>query len=231
MSDDPALPQDQGSLTVDGRTNQAGVGRAKPQDMAVLCLIICSCLHDPLIGVAGQKLYQLCVSSKLRSLDWNHLSRYKPEVNYDTTQQPPAPIMDSGLATKAHDWLKGWIDKYWDEPGKDRPPFRPCAGLIRRPDVVTVIDPTRPPTQDNLEDVIEIKFPGDEMSVEQIRDYTAITGKEPVLLKSKECKCSKQEQPQENGVPVEIEQLAPLATMAAWLAFLASGGRTPLPAR
>ncbi|WP_428960112.1 hypothetical protein ACQR53_04660 [Xanthomonas oryzae] len=99
MSDDPALPQDQGSLAVDGRTNQAGVGRAKPQDMAVLCPIICSCLHDPLTGVAGQKLYQRCVSSKLRSLDWNHLSRYKPEVNYDMTQQPPAPIMDSGLAT------------------------------------------------------------------------------------------------------------------------------------
>ncbi len=58
------------------------------------------------------------------------------------TQQPPAPIMDSGLATKAHDWLKGWIDKYWDEPG--RTVHRSArAGLIRRPDVVTVIDPTR----------------------------------------------------------------------------------------
>ncbi|MFC7519355.1 VRR-NUC domain-containing protein [Xanthomonas populi] len=160
MSEDPALPQDQGSLAVDGRSNQAGVSRAKPQDMAVLCPIICSCIRDPLTGVAGQKLYQMCVSGKLRSLDWYHASRYKPEVNYDMTQQPPAPIMDSGLATKTHDWLKGWIDKHWGDPAKGRPPFRPRAGLIRRPDVVTVIDPARPPTQDNLEDVIEIKFPG-----------------------------------------------------------------------
>lgn len=231
MSDDPALPQDQGSLAVDGHTNQAGVGRRQAAGHGGTVPIICSCLHDPLTGVAGQKLYQLCVSSKLRSLDWNHLSRYKPEANYDMTQQPPAPIMDSGLATKAHDWLKGWIDKYRDDPNKDRPPFRPRAGLIRRPDVVTVIDPTRPPTQDNLEDVIEIKFPGDEMNRTQRNDYARIAGKDPVLLKSEECKCSKQEQPQKNGIPVEIEQLAPLATMAAWLAFLASGGRTPIPAR
>ena len=46
-----------------------------------------------------------------------HRSPFKPEVNYDMTKEPPAPIMDSGMDTKAHDWLPGFIKKWWEELG------------------------------------------------------------------------------------------------------------------
>jgi hypothetical protein len=68
----------------------------------------------PSIGSEGQTLKQQCVSGRLKSADAlaDHQSPYKAEVNYDMTQDPPAPIMDSGIVTKSHAYLPGWIQKY-----------------------------------------------------------------------------------------------------------------------
>lgn len=53
--------------------------------------------------------------------------------------------------------LPGWISKYWDED-PEHPPFKPGKGMIRRPDVIIVQNPNRPPTQDNIKQVVEMKF-------------------------------------------------------------------------
>jgi VRR-NUC domain len=63
--------------------------------------------------------------------------------------------------------------------------------MIRRPDVVIVNDPTRPPTQDNIKQVVEIKFPPDTVSREQRRAYADIAGSSDkvVVLGPEDCDC------------------------------------------
>ncbi|UKE48150.1 MULTISPECIES: VRR-NUC domain-containing protein [Xanthomonas translucens group] len=150
---------------------------------------------------------------------------YHPEVNYDMTQEPPEPIMDKNVATKAHDWLSGWIAKHWGDPERNRPqPFEPKKGYIRRPDIVVTKDMFGPPVQSNIQDVIEIKFPGDRVREGQMEDYALIAGKEPCFLTPDDCACDR---PSPEGKTVEdlVNDLGPAATLIAWIAWLASRGR------
>jgi hypothetical protein len=173
-------------------------GPLRPDDESVLCSAICKCKDTPGIGADGRKLNQMCVSGRLKTLDGIMYGRstYKPEVNYDMTQRPPAPIMSSTDDMQPHGWLSGWIKKHWGDAEAKRPPFQPGSGMVRRPDVVIVEDPNRPPTQDNIRQVIEIKFPGDKLTPGQQRDYTRIAG-DPAkfkLLESSECNCEQVKQ-------------------------------------
>lgn len=145
----------------------------------------------PAIGTGGQKLRQQCVSSRLRSADAisGNQSPYKAEINYDMSRDPPAPIMNSAMATKAHDYLPGWIQKYWPG-GLDG--YTPGVGNIRRPDVVIVNDPSLPPTQDNIKSVVEIKFPPDRRDVKQQEAYARIAGdsSKVALMQPSDCGCT-----------------------------------------
>lgn len=161
------------------------------QDRQALCSTICKCNAMPSVGSKGQMLKQQCVSGRLKAADAlaNHQSPYKAEVNYDMTQDPPAPIMDRGIVTKTHDYLPGWIQKYW--PGGLRD-YTPGIGNIRRPDVVIVRDASQPPTQDNLKNVVEIKFPPDAVDLKQQAAYEEIAG-EPnkvVTIGPSDCGCA-----------------------------------------
>jgi len=189
-------------------------------------------LLTPGVGKDGRSLKQSYVSNRLGELDklLQHRSPFKPEVNYDMTKEPPAPIMGSGIATKAHDWLPGFIKKWWDTPdadGNQRPPFKAGMGMIRRPDVVIVKDPSQPPSQDNIKQVVEIKFPPDAMSREQRDDYVQIAGGESKLVEMgpDDCDCTKQE-PEPSKVPAEAMSAA--AALSALLYMLVTK-RPPPP--
>lgn len=177
-----------------------------PKDKAVLCKAICVCSTQPDTGKDGQNLKQQCVSRNLRTLDssMGYLSPYKPEINYRMDTDPPQPITDSAIATKAHDWLPGWIQKYW--PGGSAG-YTPNTGMIRRPDVVIVNDPSLPPTQDNIKNVVEIKFPPDTASREQMDAYEQIAGDpgKVVTMGPKDCDCS--DEPQEQGLSSKVSEL------------------------
>lgn len=101
----------------EGRTNIVRLRRngLDSEDRQALCGVICRCNSMPSVGVSGQQLKQQCVSGRLKAADAisDHRSPYKAEVNYDMSRDPPAPIMDSGVVTKTHDYLPGWIQKYW----------------------------------------------------------------------------------------------------------------------
>jgi len=161
-----------------------------PQDRRVICSAICKCDAMPSIGSEGQTLKQQCVSGRLRAMDalTDHQSPYKAEVNYDMSKDPPAPIMDSGIATKTHDYLPGWIQKYWPGGLAD---YTPGVGNIRRPDVVIVNDPSLPPTQDNLKSVVEIKFGDDSFTKTQRDAYERIAGDpaKVVAMNPQDCGC------------------------------------------
>jgi hypothetical protein len=217
-----------GGMSLGGRTTTVQINRPKldAYDKAMLCPVICKCEKPPGTGADGRSLKQSCVSNTLRAADkaLDHQSPYKPEVNYDMTKSPPAPIMDKGIATKGHDWLPGWLNKYWPK-GEDDPPFVAGRGLIRRPDVVIVNDPTKPPTQDNIKQVVEIKFPPDNMSPRQEAAYTKIAGDENklVALSPRDCDCWDSEPPSAvpvpNAQPLTAGQIILMVLLGAALAL------------
>lgn len=206
-----------GGMSREGTTTVVKINRPNVDftDKKVLCSAICKCKDTPGTGKDGRSLKQSCVSGRLRELDGilKHRSPYKPEVNYDMTKQPPEPIMNSEVETKPHDWLPGWIKKYWDKPdeqGAQRPPFQAGEGMVRRPDVVIVNDPTKQPSQDNIKQIVEIKFPPDKRNPRQDAAYVRIAGSENklVVMGPEDCDC---DQPDPNPPKIPVEQLGTAA--------------------
>jgi type VI secretion system secreted protein VgrG len=124
------------------------------------------------------------------------MSRIKAEVPYDMSKSPPAPVMSR------------------------KEPERPSRGKhpkgSRAPDVIIVKDPSKPPTQDNLEEVIEVKFPGDNYREGQEAAYDKIAG--PARFETfdpERCGCPnrKQEQQEERRVTAEDVAEAVLLTL------------------
>jgi len=175
-------------------------------DKKVLCSAMCRCQNQPNIGVDGQSLKQVCVSGQLKALDAElfHRSEYKPEVTYDMTKRPPQPIMDRAVETKSRDLWPGWTKSLWPKDTTRPTPYKPNRGYTRRPDVVIVKDPLKPPAQGNIKQVIELKFPGDGFRQGQREDYIVIAGDETkmVPLKLEDCDCNESE-PKNPKIPVE----------------------------
>ncbi|UUM28836.1 VRR-NUC domain-containing protein [Acinetobacter colistiniresistens] len=205
-----------------------GNDQLDPQDKEVICKAICYCDARPNKGKAGHNQYQSCVSERLKELDrfLGHHSPYKPEVNYDMHKNPPEPIMDKGILTKAHDYLPGWIKKYWE---KDKGyPYEAGEGMVRRPDVVIVKDPTKPPTQDNIKQVVEIKFGTDDFGKTQKEEYAKIAGNRHKVkqLDANECDCGNQKDDNAS----EVSTAAAWATaIAGTLLYFISRGKIPRP--
>ena len=186
-------PYPTGGMSPTGTTTPVYINFAEVsgKDKDVLCMAICNCKAVPDIGKKGQSLRQVCVSKLLRKRDFikgNH-SEHKAEINYDMTKHPPVPIMDFDTKTMAHEWLPGWITKHWDED-PTHPMWLPGEGYIRRPDVVIVKDPFKPPTQDNIKQVVEIKFDGDPWGEGQEAAYRSISGPGKLVeLTPAKCSC------------------------------------------
>lgn len=230
MSETPSFAT--GGMSPQGTTTVVGVNkpRIEPDDKKILCNAMCKCDKNPNVGKDGKQLKQACVSERLKSLDklLSYRSPYKQEINYDMTKQPPAPIMDSKIDTKGHDYLPGWIKKRWGSEPEHPSVYKPGTGLIRRPDVVVVKDPLKPPNQDNIKQIVEMKFPPDAITEAQERAYERIAGDEQklVTLEPGDCDCNSRE-PEDPNMPVESLGFA--AGAAAWLAYILSKGKTPRP--
>ncbi|UQY34199.1 VRR-NUC domain-containing protein [Pseudomonas fulva] len=228
MSDQPSLSQ--GGMSPGGKTNPVGILQPKldPQDRKVLCSAICYCSSTPNVSQNGRNLKQACVAQRFGELDeiLKGRSPYKAEISYDMTKNPPQPILDSQTGSSAHGWIPGWISKYWDED-PEHPPFKPGKGMIRRPDVVIVKDPNKPPTQDNIKQVVEMKFPPDPRNDEQLSAYERIAGDDSkvVEMSSTDCDCSQEIQHSE----VPVEELGWAAAVASGLMFLFTRGRSSRP--
>lgn len=228
MSDQPSLSQ--GGMSPEGKINPVDLLEPKldPRDKKVLCSAICYCSTTPNISQDGKNLKQACVGQRLGELDeiLQGRSPYKPEVSYDMTKNPPQPILDSQTGTSAHGWIPGWIKKYWDED-PEHPPFKPGKGMIRRPDVVIVNDPNKSPTQDNIKQVVEMKFPPDPRDKEQALDYGKIAGNKNKVVEMQSTDCNCNQENQQSKVPVE--QLGWAATIAAGAMYILTRGRSPRP--
>ena len=186
-------PYPKGGMSLEGTTTPVYINFAQVsgKDKDVLCAAICECKETPEIGIKGQSLRQVCVSKKLSKRDFlaGYQAEHKAEVNYDITKKPPVPIMDFDTKTMVHRWAPGWIKKRWnDDP--THPLWLPGKGYVRRPDVVIVKDPSKPPTQDNIKQVVEIKFDNDDWGTLQAQSYQRISGRGKLaLLTPTMCNC------------------------------------------
>lgn len=195
-------------------------------DKKILCKAMCDCDKAPTIGIDGRKLKQNCVATKMKvysnaveAMPGYQKSEYKQEINYNMTTEPPTPIMDSMVSTLAHKWLPGYIEKYM-------PGFVKGTGQIRRPDIVIVKDASKPPTQDNIKQIVEMKFPPDSLKPEQRADYETIAGapKKLVKLEPGDCDCDAPE-PKGKMIPVESLETANKIGQILMLIFGPKGGR------
>lgn len=135
-------------------------------------------------ALAGMELKQLVMSGLIRADEYLHdyLWDYKAEVCFDMTRLPPTPFLSTSLTRKGAA----------PEPERRHTlipfPTGLTKGLLRRPDVIIVKNRgLRWPGQagpdhqgamhpDNLERVVEVKFPGDKLSPEQREAYIDIAG-------------------------------------------------------
>jgi type VI secretion system secreted protein VgrG len=151
-----------------------GGGRPLTPEELVVCGFICRCKDETLA--------QRCVTQHIRAMEdaSGHTSTIKAEVPYDMSVDPPVPIMSRNTPQRS---TRSW----------------PVGSKI--PDVVVVKDGGRPPTQDNLKEVIEIKFPPDKLGKHQRKDYERIAGEAPLKeLGPDECGCPRQKQAQRQEV-------------------------------
>ena len=176
----------------------------------VICEAICTCNVAYDLSVAGAKLKQVCVSAALKALDEaaGNKTTIKAEINFDMTKKLPDPIMSRKNPLVGTEYLPRRTDAI--------PGFKPNTGMVRRPDIIVVNDPTKPPTQDNIRYVVEVKFPPDFMGDEQRLAYERIAGGKDkvVLLGPRECGCPEEEKerepvPEEVPVPVPEEETEP----------------------
>jgi hypothetical protein len=205
-----------GDMSPGGSTTVVRINKPRLDyaDKKVLCSAMCQCQTQPNIGKNGRSLKQECVSSRLKALDTalGHTSPYKAEYTYDMTKRPPEPFLDKVIETKGRDLWPGWTKTLWPKDPTRPQPYKAGRGYTRRPDVVIVKDPARPPTQDNIRQVVEMKFPGDTYGAGQLVDYRLIAGDQQKLvpLELWDCDCNKTE-PEKSKIPVE--QLGPAAAI------------------
>ena len=172
----------------------------------IICDAMCFCksardLPDGTRATTGRNRQQ-CVADRLWAYDraLSNQSTIKAEVPYDMSQNPPVPIMSNNDPTR---------------PTHRRP------GGSKIPDVVLVKDPTKPPTQDNIRKIIEMKFDKDLPDPAQIKVFEKIGGPGvPVeTWTTKTCGCGEEEP---DRLPDPAPALDPAAgTAAALLLVLA----------
>ncbi|MCF6204539.1 MAG: VRR-NUC domain-containing protein [Methylococcaceae bacterium] len=162
-------------------------------DDKVLCEVMCCCSNNPCTGSeAGTNQRQGCVSATLQAADevLNHQSRYKPEISYNMDTHPPSPFMHRDEMGQDNTQKS---DRWQTRARQEIPGYRGGQGDVRRPDVIIVKDSSKPPYQENIDRVVEMKFKGDRLGVGQEESYVIIAGDEDRLMlmeEGKDCTCT-----------------------------------------
>jgi hypothetical protein len=204
------------------------VGLTNPFDRDYICDKFCTCGEKTdVVDKLGRQLKQRCVTKRIQ-LDEEETGRlawrYKAEVGYYMSKpvrpmmskdQPNRPsrfpigrVMGEGLLLRS---LEGKTQK----------------GMLRIPDVTILkitgleieamrasgkIDWNRfMPVRQNIETILEIKFPGDKLTDGQIHDYPKIAGEDKFrLLESDDCDCKQRRRRVPVKEPVRMPVVTPM---------------------
>lgn len=152
---------------------------------------------------------QTCITKRLQSEDdlMGNSSTIKAEPPYDMSTHPPSPIPSKNNRKRT---------------------TRSKPKGSRIPDAVIVEDGTKPPTQNNIKAVIEVKLGDDDWRKGQQEAYELIAGRTDKLLVVDEsnCKCPERkkepvEQPVTVPVPEPRRREVPVKEIALGLAVVA----------
>lgn len=150
-------------------------------ELKVLCSLICVCnVNTTRCGKGENNLKQQCVNT---GIDWIHESgqgkQILPEVGYFMKATPPMPLLkNSDLQGQPEHIRNVWhrINKVKGILKEQEEEY--TQGDLRIPDVVVTQDPSQPPVQSNIKQVVEIKFPGDRWGKGQREAYEEIAGED-----------------------------------------------------
>jgi hypothetical protein len=180
---------------------------AHPLDKDYLCGKCCVALLDPLQNRLGYPMYQRTVTRSIWA-DNNKAKqywRYKGEVGYDMTKEPPVPIMSAKEETRPSTFPLSALQSInrasqvaaeaaADAAGDSlsRRELEAAGGKrLRIPDVIVLKCPPELlaelkngkadirhfiPVQQNIERIVEVKFDGDFLDELQARAYKNIAG-------------------------------------------------------
>ena len=212
-----------GRSTTKPSTKGHEVGLSDPLDTNYICQKICDChKQTDLIDKLGRKLKQRCVTARIQK-DEEYIGRfawrYKAEVGYYMSN-PPKPLMSKDQPTRPSRFPLGRA--MGDGLLLRNLEGRTQKGMLRIPDI-TILKITGPeievmraagkidwdrfiPVQRNIESIVEIKFPGDELSPGQKADYPKIAGDgEFIIMTIEDCDCGrKRRQPATEPVRVPV---------------------------
>ncbi|MGF6244161.1 hypothetical protein P3T42_005926 [Paraburkholderia sp. GAS38] len=180
---------------------------ANPLDKGYLCGKCCPALLEPMTNRRGYPMYQRTVTrsiwddNRLKKQYW----RYKGEVGYDMTKEPPAPIMSASEETRPSTFplsalqsinraAQAAAEAAADAAGDPltRQDLEAAGGKsLRIPDVIVLRCPSELlgelkagtadirhfiPVQQNIERIVEVKFDGDSLDELQAKAYATIAG-------------------------------------------------------
>lgn len=167
-------------------------------DKDMLCEAVCACnFQGGKTACVRQTLATPVYRRGVRCWDPRAAIPGYPAVYVEVPFQmgpPPSPVMTTVPSQTRKDAAGNPLPLPWG----DLPPIHGT----RRPDIVVVKDPTKPPTPDNIKDIYEVKFPPDDWGEDQEDDYKRITGRRPILLSPEECQCEAKKLPKYAPVPV-----------------------------
>jgi hypothetical protein len=156
----------------------------KAIDDKAMCQVMCCCKNT--------QYRQECVKETLDKADdlLGGKSRYKAEISYNMRVNPPTPFMhrENGVNTTRR-------SEYWQtRAANEIPGYQSGAGHVRRPDVVIVNDPEKPPTRSNINRIVEMKFAGDTEGYGQYDAYRQIAGPRGKfdVIEQDDCDCNDQ---------------------------------------
>lgn len=204
------------------------VGLDDPFDREYICDKFCTCGEKTdIVDKLGRQLKQRCVTKRIQldeevigKLAW----RYKAEVGYYMTK-PVRPIMSKDQPNRPSRFPIGRAIGdgllLRDFEGKMQ------KGMLRIPDVTILkitgaeieamrasgkIDWSRfIPVRQNIDTILEIKFPGDKLSDGQIRDYPKIAGEDKFrILESDDCECNRRRRRVPATDPVRVPVTTPM---------------------
>ncbi len=171
---------------------------ATPGDKEILCAVVCFChWRGGKTACVRNVLATPIYRGGIRCWDPRPAPPGYPAVYVEVPywmDRPPRPVMTNFPSATRKDAAGNPLPLPWGD--------RPSLGGTRRPDIVVVKDPTRPPTHANIKDVYEVKFPPDDWGPGQKKAYGRIAGKDPILLDPKECGCKRDQRPRVVPVPV-----------------------------
>jgi hypothetical protein len=194
------------------------------------------------------KLQQNCVSLLFQSLDKaaDYHSPLKAEVWFDMdgysagfknigdkVPHRPQPLMSRNTPTKPLQWHWGVIGHVGrrKNPQLSQPTFTKGGVSLRRPDIVVVRNPVRPPVESNIAMIYELKF-DEKPNERQLEAYQRIVNDDinrVQLIEVKDCRCEKRNERVREITREELMAWAAAMTAALAAALGASKDGHPPP--